>query len=239
MRITDFVVRPVTVIVVAAFMLTACNPQAADKTTLDNETERFSYAVGMDIGSNLKRFSDDLDQASLMQGVRDSLNERDLLLTAEEVQQVMTEYGKKMQEKQMAERQAQSAENVAAGQAYLEKNAAKEGVKTTDSGLQYEVLTEGEGKNPAATDRVKVHYKGTLIDGTVFDSSYDRGEPATFPLNSVIPGWTEGLQLMKVGGKSRLVVPAELGYGERGAGAKIGPNSTLIFEVELLGIEEG
>ena len=139
----------------------------------------------------------------------------------------------------MAERTAKAAAAKDAGEKFLAENGARAGVKTTASGLQYEILTEGSGANPKATDKVTVHYKGTLIDGTEFDSSYSRGQPVTFPLGNVIPGWTEGLQLMKAGGKAKLFIPSALAYGERGAGAKIGPNETLVFEVELIGVEKG
>jgi FKBP-type peptidyl-prolyl cis-trans isomerase len=139
----------------------------------------------------------------------------------------------------MAERTAKAAAAKDAGEKFLAENGKREGVKTTASGLQYEVMAEGSGAVPKATDKVTVHYKGTLIDGTEFDSSYSRGQPVTFPLGNVIPGWTEGLQLVKAGGKARLFIPSSLAYGERGAGAKIGPNEALVFEVELIAIEKG
>jgi FKBP-type peptidyl-prolyl cis-trans isomerase len=143
-----------------------------------------------------------------------------------------------MQERQKAERAAQAEKAKQEGEAFLAENAKREGVKTTDSGLQYEVLQEGEGKKPTAEDRVTVHYKGTLISGEEFDSSYARGQPVTFPLSNVIPGWTEGVQLMSPGAKYKFYIPSDLAYGERGAGVKIGPNETLIFEVELLSVND-
>src|SRR5581483_2855080 len=143
------------------------------------------------------------------------------------------------QQAKMEERKALADKNQQASDQFLADNAKKPGVKTTASGLEYEVLTEGKGPHPTKDDKVTVNYKGTLIDGTVFDSSYDRGQPATFPLANVIPGWTEGLQLMTPGSKYKLYIPSNLGYGERGAGLKIGPNETLIFEVELMKVEKG
>ena len=158
-------------------------------------------------------------------------------LTDEEVQQVMQDFQKKMMAKQMAAREEGLAKNKGEGEKFLAENKKKEGVKTTASGLQYKVIKDGTGKTPKATDTVKTHYRGTLINGTEFDSSYKRGEPAEFPVNGVIKGWTEALQLMKEGAKWQLFIPSNLAYGERGAGQAIGPNATLIFDIELLDIE--
>lgn len=204
---------------------------------LTSTSQKASYAIGLDVGASLQRFQDEIDLPLLIQGLTDQLTDREKLLTPEEANAVLQEFATLMQQQSMEERDELMEKNMAEGQAFLAENSTKEGVVTTASGLQYLVLTEGDGAMPAATDRVTVHYRGTLLDETVFDSSYDRGEPATFPVNGVIPGWTEALQLMKVGGKYRLFIPPDLAYGEQGAGADIGPNATLVFEVELLAIQ--
>jgi FKBP-type peptidyl-prolyl cis-trans isomerase len=211
---------------------------AQTKPDLKDPRQKSSYAVGLDIGGGFKRQEIDIDANALATGVADALagkpalNEAELRATLEELRaQIM---GK------LADRQKLVGEkNLKDGETFLAANAKKEGVKTTASGLQYKVLKSGAGKTPKATDTVKTHYHGTLIDGSVFDSSVDRGEPVTFPVNGVIPGWQEALQLMKVGDKWQLYVPSKLAYRDQGAGPKIGPNSTLIFDVELLGIESG
>lgn len=217
-------------------VLSACDK--GGKSDLKNDTEKFSYAIGMDIGRSLKRLDTEIDVAALRQGVEDTLNDKETLLTQEQVVEVMTSFSQKIQKEQAEKQKNAAGKNAEEAKKFLEENKGKAGVKTTKSGLQYEVITEGKGEKPKATDRVSVHYTGKLIDGTVFDSSVERGQPATFPLNAVIPGWTEGLQLMPVGSKYKLFVPPELGYGERGAGPKIGPNALLIFEVELLKVEK-
>lgn len=153
-------------------------------------------------------------------------------------EEVKTAVAKRLQEQAVKKHDEEAQANLDKGEAFLAENAKKDGVMTTDSGLQYEVMTAGEGDNPTAQDKVTVNYKGTLIDGTVFDSSYDRGEPVTFPLSNVIKGWTEGVQLMKPGAKYKFFIPSELAYGERGAGGRIGPNEALVFEVELLEVEK-
>ncbi|MBD3316568.1 MAG: hypothetical protein GF344_12335, partial [Chitinivibrionales bacterium] len=179
----------------------------------------------------------DIDMASFAQGVKDIMADKELLLSKEEAQKVKSEQFTAMRAEHEEARRKEGKENEVAGEKFLEENAEREEVTTTESGLQYEVLTEGAGSIPGESDKVKVHYEGKLLDGKVFDSSYDRGEPVTFPVKGVIPGWTEALQLMKVGSKYKLYVPPELAYGERGAGNDIPPNATLVFEVELLGIE--
>jgi FKBP-type peptidyl-prolyl cis-trans isomerase len=158
-------------------------------------------------------------------------------MTPEEMRQALTELKQQAAAAAKQQREEQAGKNLEEGKAFLAENAEKEGVKTLPSGLQYQVLSQGQGDQPAATDTVTVHYRGTLVDGSEFDSSYGRGEPATFPLDRVIRGWTEGLQLMRPGAKYRLFVPPELAYGERGEGPKIGPNHTLVFEVELLSVQ--
>jgi FKBP-type peptidyl-prolyl cis-trans isomerase FkpA len=216
--------------------LAACNKDS--KSELKTDTEKFSYAIGMDIGKSLKRLDTEIDLVALRQGAQDVLDDKETLLTQEQVVEVMTSFSQKIQKEQEEKQKTAAASNIEEGKKFLEENAKKEGVKTTKSGLQYQVITEGKGEKPKSSDRVSVHYKGTLLDGSTFDSSYERGQPATFPLNAVIPGWTEGLQLMPVGSKYKLFIPSELGYGERGAGPKIGPNATLVFEVELLAVEK-
>ncbi len=219
-----------------ALTITACGK--GDKSELKTDTEKFSYAIGMDIGKSLKRLETEIDVGALRQGAQDVLDDKETLLTQEQVVEVMTSFSQKIQKEQEEKQKAAAGKNVEESKKFFAENGKKDGIKTTKSGLQYQVITEGKGDKPKATDRVSVHYKGTLLDGSTFDSSYERGEPATFPLNAVIPGWTEGLQLMTVGSKYKLFVPPELGYGERGAGPKIGPNAALIFEVELLKVEK-
>ena len=190
--------------------------------------EKISYALGLGIGQQLKSMNiENFDIKEFSRSIEDVMAGRDTDMTAREAQVMLSEYFQK-KEKQQAE------ENIAKGKAYLEEHGKREGVITTKSGLQYEVLTEGTGKSPKATDKVRCHYEGRLTDGSVFDSSYQRGEPADFGLNQVIAGWTEGVQLMKEGAKYRFHIPYLLGYGERGAGASIPPYATLVFEVELI-----
>ena len=190
--------------------------------------EKISYALGLGIGQQLKSMNiENFDIKEFSRSIEDVMAGRDTDMTAREAQVMLSEYSQK-KEKEQAE------ENIAKGKAYLEENGKREGVITTKSGLQYEVLTEGTGKSPKATDKVRCHYEGRLTDGSVFDSSYQRGEPADFGLNQVIAGWTEGVQLMKEGAKYRFHIPYLLGYGERGAGASIPPYATLVFDVELI-----
>ena len=219
--------------------------EAANVSGLKTAREKLSYSIGLQLGTSLKEIREDVDFSVAVQGMEDSFNDKKLLLTKEEIMKELTAFSKKMQEKQMKIREEQmkkmealGKENKKQGEAFLAENKKKKNVVTAKSGLQYIVLRKGEGKKPEATDQVKVHYKGTLIDGTEFDSSYKRGEPVTFPANQVIPGWTEALQLMNVGSKYQLFIPSDLAYGERAAGPQIGPNATLIFEVELLSIEK-
>jgi FKBP-type peptidyl-prolyl cis-trans isomerase FklB len=192
----------------------------------------------MNIGQGMKKDGVDVDPRILEQGLKDALAGTKPLMTDAEAQTVMTEFRTAMMKKKQEEAQRVSESNKQAGQQFLAANKTKEGVVTLPSGLQYKILKEGTGPKPTATDTVTVNYRGTLIDGTEFDSSYKRSEPTTFGVNQVIKGWTEALQLMPVGSKWQLFIPSDLAYGERSPGAEIGPNSTLIFDVELLSIKE-
>ena len=193
--------------------------------------DKISYAIGLSMGQNLMGSGvTSLNYADLAAGIKDVLEKNQPQISYQEAQQVLGKFFSELEEKIAGEAKA-------AGEAFLAENAKREGVKVTESGLQYEVLDATIGQKPKATDKVRVHYEGTLIDGTVFDSSYKRGESITFGLNQVIKGWTEGLQLMSVGSKYKLYIPYQLAYGERGAGANIPPYAALIFTVELLGIE--
>lgn len=201
-----------------------------------SQLQKVSYIIGLDIGRNLANQGIAIEADALATGVADALNDAAPKMTDSEMQAVMMAFQTEMEAKQAKENAAVGDKNVADGKAFLEINRMKEGVVTLASGLQYREVKAGNGKSPKAADRVTTHYKGTLLDGTVFDSSYDRGEPATFPVNGVIAGWTEALQLMKEGSVWELFIPAQLAYGTRGAGAKIGPNATLIFTVELINV---
>lgn len=235
-------VTKMSLVAVAVITLAACQKEAEQKpATLDTDEAKQSYSLGVSVGRYLDSTLDEyskmglsLDSALILRGVQDAIADK-TALTEEEVQTMMTALEEQFREKQAAVVEAEAAQAIAAGKTYLEENAKKEGVTVTESGLQYEVLQAADGAKPAATDTVKVHYVGTLTDGTKFDSSLDRGEPAQFPLNRVIPGWTEGVQLMNVGSKFKFTIPAELAYGERDMGV-IKPNSVLVFEVELLEI---
>jgi len=209
---------------------------AVQADALDTEDKKLSYSLGLILGDKLKQDLDTLDIESFRQGIEAIYKGEEPLLNKDQVGEVMQAFQMKKMEEQRQEFAKIAQDNLDKGTAYQADNGKNEAVTTTESGLQYEELTAGTGKNPVAADTVKVHYKGQLIDGTEFDSSYSRGEPVSFPLNGVIPGWTEGLQLMKEGGKARLVIPADLAYGPGGMGNAIGPNETLVFEVELLEI---
>ncbi|MCP4333028.1 MAG: FKBP-type peptidyl-prolyl cis-trans isomerase [Gammaproteobacteria bacterium] len=225
------------VLFAALLSLTACEKkeapppaQANQPATLETEGDRFSYGLGMIIGERVLKQYGDVNYELLLDGIKAQHKEQETLLSLEEAGAVLNAYMEK-------EFTAKSEVNKEKGEAYLQENAKKEGVMVTESGLQYRVITATDGAKPMATDQVSVHYRGTLIDGTEFDSSYARGEPASFGLNQVIPGWSEGVQLMNVGSKFEFVIPQALGYGERGAGGSIGPFETLIFEVELIEIK--
>ncbi|MEL6592170.1 MAG: FKBP-type peptidyl-prolyl cis-trans isomerase [Bacteroidota bacterium] len=210
--------------------------QAQKASDLSNKTDSLSYALGMDIGANLDRTGMSIDAESLYQGLVDALEGENVKLTTEQKQKLIQTFqrqAQEMQRKKIAEKAALAKEE---GALFLAENRKAEGVIETESGLQYKVLQEGDGPTPTAQNIVKVHYEGKLLDETIFDSSYQRGEPIEFQLSAVIKGWTEGLQLMRVGAKYRLYIPYDLAYGERGSPPKIGGFETLIFDVELLGV---
>lgn len=222
---------------VVGVVLVAGQANAEVKKTLQTPKEKQSYSIGADIGSKLKSQSIEIDPDTLAQGIKDAVSGGKLLLTEQEINETLSTLQKELMEKQ-AERAKQLGEkNKKEGEAFLSENKKKEGVKTLPSGLQYKVIKEGTGKTPKADDTVVTNYRGTLTDGTEFDSSYKRGQPATFPVKGVIAGWTEALQLMKEGSKWELFIPSSLAYGERGAGNVIGPNATLIFEIELISVK--
>lgn len=214
----------------AVVFMTSCE-QGAKEATLESSLDSVSYAMGVSIGNNLLQSKvDSINTAAFENGLKAAIEKGDLKISVEEGQQVINNYFQNL-----GKAQSQASQNK--GKVFLEENKTKEGVQVTASGLQYKVLQEGNGAKPTLDDVVTTHYHGTLIDGTVFDSSVDRGEPTSFPLNGVIPGWQEGLQLMPVGSKYRFFIPSNLAYGERGAGGMIGPNETLVFDVELISIE--
>src|SRR6266480_662922 len=217
----------------------AASAFAEDRPVLKDAKDKVSYSIGLDIGMTFQKQKMEINSDLLAAGVKDGLSGVKPLLSPDEVRQVMTQFSKDMREKTAAANQEAAEKNTKEGEKFLAENKAKAGVKTTASGLQYKVEKEGNGTPPKETDTVVVNYRGTLIDGTEFDSSYKRGEPATFPVNRVIKGWTEALQLMKPGGKYQLFIPSNLAYGPGGTGGDIGPNAMLIFEVELLSVKPG
>ncbi len=234
-----------SLVAASVLALTACNQEAAKQEVkevkLETKAQQQAYGIGASVGTYLNQDMADkkelgiaLDQELMIRGFQDALA-GESKLDEEKIREVLTALDASVRTKQQEAATAAAEKNKAEGEKFLAENAQKEGVTVTESGLQYEVLTAGEGEKPAETDTVKVHYKGTLLDGSEFDSSYSRNEPTSFPLNRVIPGWTEGLQLMPVGAKYKFTIPSELAYGERDLG-KIPANSTLVFEVELLEI---
>ncbi len=233
------------VVMLGAVALLGCQkggeaaPKELSKEDLKSQMDKVSYGIGLDMGKNFKRSEMEVNVKLFMKGLEDGLAGKDYLMSDEEFRQVMQEFQMSIMKKMQEANAKKAAENREKGKKFLDDNAKRPGVKVTASGLQYEVIKEGNGPQPKPEDTVTVHYVGTLTDGTEFDSSIKRGEPAKFQLNRVIPGWTEGLQLMKVGSKYRFVIPDNLAYGERQMGDKIVPGSVLIFEVELLGIEKG
>jgi FKBP-type peptidyl-prolyl cis-trans isomerase len=221
---------------------TAAKTATAPALVLKTAKQKRSYAIGTDIGKKvggqLKSQAVDIDPALVSRGIRDALSGAKPAMTDEEVRTTLTELRTQLQQKQVAATKEASEKNKQVGDAFLAANKSKEGVTTLPSGLQYKILKEGDGKKPAASDTVQCNYRGTLIDGTEFDSSAKHGGPQTFPVTGVIKGWTEALQLMPVGSKWQLVIPPDLAYGDRGAGGNIGPGATLVFEVELVSIQE-
>jgi FKBP-type peptidyl-prolyl cis-trans isomerase FklB len=213
-----------------AATLVACNQENYTNAELTTQIDSVSYSLGISVANNLKNSGfESIETDAMSSAFNDVFSGKEERITEEDANLLIQEYFLALSEKK-------SQEATAEGSSFLVENAKKEGVITTSSGLQYEIITNGTGATPTETDQVTVHYHGTLIDGTVFDSSVDRGQPATFPVNGVIPGWVEALQLMNVGSKYKLYIPSDLAYGEGGAGGSIGPNATLIFEVELLSI---
>lgn len=226
----------ITVLLFFGFM--AGHLYAEEQTVLMNDTDKLSYSMGFDIGSKLLQESIEINPDILSKGVQDGFRGTEPLMTKEEMQKAITEFRKDMIAKQKAQQKLLSEKNKNEGEAFLTENKAKEGVVTLPSGLQYKVIKEGTGRTPTVDDTVSTHYRGTLVDGTEFDSSYKRGTPATFPVKGVIAGWTEALQLMKEGDQWKLFLPPQLAYGERGVGKMIGPNATLIFDIELISVLE-
>lgn len=226
------------VVFIMACLLFGGSLYADDKALLTTEKEKVSYSMGVDIGKRLKQQSIDFDPELFAKGLKDIYGGSETLLTDQEIKETLAAFQKTLIAKQTEMRKQMGEKNKSDGDAFLAGNKKKGGVITLPSGLQYMVIEEGTGKTPKATDTVVTNYRGTLVDGTEFDSSYKRGKPATFPVNGVIKGWTEALQLMKEGAKWKLFIPSDLAYGERGAGNIIGPNATLIFDIELISVKE-
>ena len=227
--------------VTLAMMFLAVGCTAGEKkveiTELKDQKEKVSYSIGLNIGNDFKTQGVEVDTNILLKGMTDALSGAQPMLTEEQIQETLTQLQKDMVAKQETMAKEAAEKNKTVGAAFLAENSKKDGVTTLPSGLQYKVIEEGTGATPTLESTVTVHYKGTLVDGKEFDSSYSRNEPATFPVKGVIPGWTEAMQLMKEGAKWEIVIPSELAYGERGAGPVIGPNATLVFEVELIKIQ--
>jgi len=220
------------------FLSLATDQKRDSNVELKSFADKISYVLGQEIGESFKESPTEIKLELFIQGIKDSLENRKALIDPAESNEIKKEFSRQVQESRAEKIAEISEKNRKVENAFLADNKQKQGVVTTESGLQYEVLKKGDGPNPKQDDTVKVHYRGTLLDGTEFDSSFKRGQPATFRVGSVIAGWTEALQLMSVGSKYRLYIPAKLGYGTRGAGRVIGPNEMLIFDVELLSIEQ-
>ena len=232
------IIYRLTAAIIVSVGLSACNKDTTDTQTLESVQQKASYSYGVDVATRLKQQGIELDIKALNRGIADAYTGSTLALNDEERLEAKTSFQTELREA-LLKKQAEVAEsNLAAGKAFLAENAKKPGVITTESGLQYKVLESGNGKQPTAEDTVTTHYRGTLIDGREFDSSYKRNTPASFPVKGVIKGWTEALQLMHVGDKWQLFVPADLAYGESKRSELIEPNSTLIFEIELLDVKE-
>lgn len=225
-------------VAVVGIVLFACQAYAGESLVLKSQKDKMSYIIGMDLGRNFQKQAIDIDPDILAQGIKDGLSGGKALLSEQEARETLAAFQAEMVAKQTEVAKKMGERNKKEGEAFLAENQKKEGVKTLPSGLQYRVIQAGTGKSPKAADEVTAHYRGTLIDGTEFDSSYRRGKPETLPVGGVIAGWTEALQLMQEGAKWQLFVPSNLAYGERGAGRDIGPNATLIFEIELISIQE-
>ncbi len=223
-------------LIVTLMLATVSTATESKESPYKTFEEKFGYAIGVEVGTTLKSNTIELDLDALMKGLTDGFNGKETVMSPEEMDAVKGKAMEKIRAQAQAKHIKDMAGNLDKAEKFMAENKAKKGVISTDSGLQYEVITKGTGPMPTATDRVSVHYTGTLIDGTVFDSSYKRNKPATFQVGGVIPGWVEGLQMMKTGAKWKLYIPPALAYGERGAGKEIGPNETLLFEVELLEI---
>jgi FKBP-type peptidyl-prolyl cis-trans isomerase FklB len=223
-------------VIILCIAMAASPAMAGEKKDLKTQKDKVSYAIGLDIGNSLKKNELDVDPDVLTSAIKDVLSNGKHLMTDQEAKETLMALQKDIQAKQQERNKALGEKNKKEGDAYLAKNKKQEGVKTLPSGLQYKVITAGKGKSPKASDTVTVNYAGKLIDGTEFDSSYKRGQPASFPVGGVIKGWTEALQLMKEGSKWQLVIPADLAYGEQGRPG-IPPNAVLIFEVELVSIK--
>jgi len=230
--------------VALALFIVGCQSNAEEKVKLENQTDKVSYSIGLDIGRSFKSQGIEINAATLTKGIKDGLSGGETMMTDQEIQACMEEFQNEMMAKMgggdappQGNGGAVADSNQIEGEKFLAENKTKEGVVTLPSGLQYKVIKDGTGKSPKATDTVVTHYRGRLLNGKVFDASYDRGEPISFPVNGVIAGWTEALQLMKEGAKWELYIPSNLAYGSRGAGPDIGPNATLIFEVELISVK--
>lgn len=223
--------------VIAAAVGAACTLGAADESPLKDQKEKISYMLGMNVGRQLKSTGLEINTETYLRGLQDALSGGKVLLTDEEARQVMQAFRSEMDAKRMEKRKSEGEKHKKDGDAFLAENKKKEGVKVTPSGLQYKVLATGSGPKPTPSDTVVTHYRGTLIDGTEFDSSYKRGEPATFGTTSVIKGWTEALTNMTVGSKWQLFIPGELAYGEMGRPPQIPPSATLLFDIELIEIK--
>ncbi|MBW2519430.1 MAG: FKBP-type peptidyl-prolyl cis-trans isomerase, partial [Deltaproteobacteria bacterium] len=228
--------RMIMLILVNAFVMVGSS--FAENQMVENQKDRVNYSVGYQIGGDFKSQGMALNPELLVKGIQDALFEKEPLMTPKEMRHTLIDFKEKIMAAEALQKQQDAEQNLTEGKKFLAENAKKEGVKTLPSGLQYRILEEGEGEPPKPTDMVTVHYRGTLIDGTEFDSSYNRNEPATFRADRVIKGWKEALQLMKPGANYQLFIPPDLAYGERGGGSKIGPNRTLIFEVKLLSIQK-